>query len=194
MSGESGGTPQFMPPEQVLDFRAAKPAADQYSAAATFYFVLTGKPHYEPTQQLHDIYKRILQEEPVRIESRRADVPAELADIIHQALEREPGQRFADVREMQRALDRLGENADENELPCACEFYIHAHAHPPLRNDLPCAWANGSREHTKRAAGLVPADPWRQPPPGQARRLAGRFAMAGSLASSTYRPAQLGMH
>src|ERR1043165_3709002 len=51
--------------EQVLNFRAVKPAGDQYAAAASLYFLLTGKPHYEPTASMPDFYKRILQEDPV---------------------------------------------------------------------------------------------------------------------------------
>jgi serine/threonine protein kinase len=67
MSGEVGGTPQFMPPEQVLNFRTVRPAGDQYAAAATLYFLLTGKPPYEATKNPQDFFKRILQEDPVRI-------------------------------------------------------------------------------------------------------------------------------
>jgi len=37
MQGDVGGTPRYMPPEQVTHFRNVKPAADQYSAAATLY-------------------------------------------------------------------------------------------------------------------------------------------------------------
>jgi eukaryotic-like serine/threonine-protein kinase len=88
MSGDIGGTPQFMPPEQVLNFRAVKPAGDQYAAAATLYFLLTGKPLYDATKNVQEFFKRILQEEPVRIEQRRAALPKELADIIHRALAR----------------------------------------------------------------------------------------------------------
>ena len=35
MTGTPGGTPGYMPPEQVMDFRNARPASDQYAAAAT---------------------------------------------------------------------------------------------------------------------------------------------------------------
>jgi serine/threonine-protein kinase len=109
MSGETGGTPQFMPPEQVLNFRAVKPAGDQYAAAATLYFLLTGKPPYDATKNVQDFFKRILQDEPVRIETRRADLPKELANILHRALAREPGQRFADVLGLRRALLPFGQ-------------------------------------------------------------------------------------
>src|SRR5262249_48080058 len=37
ITGSAGGTPAYMPPEQVRDFRTVKPPADQYAAAATLY-------------------------------------------------------------------------------------------------------------------------------------------------------------
>ena len=43
MAGQVGGTAPFMAPEQILHFREAKPAVDQYAAAATLYNLLTGK-------------------------------------------------------------------------------------------------------------------------------------------------------
>ena len=47
MQGEVGGTPAFMAPEQVTHYRDVKPAADQYSAAATLYYLLTGQYVYD---------------------------------------------------------------------------------------------------------------------------------------------------
>ena len=35
LSGSAGGTPPFMPPEQVRDLRSVQPPADQYAAAGT---------------------------------------------------------------------------------------------------------------------------------------------------------------
>jgi serine/threonine protein kinase len=104
MMGDIGGTPTFMPPEQITHFREAKPAADQYAASATLYNLLTGKHVYDfssnPTGQM----LMILQDEPVPIQSRRSDIPKELAEVIHRALAKEPGNRFAGAKEMRRAL------------------------------------------------------------------------------------------
>lgn len=45
-----GGTAQFIPPEQLTDFRGAGPAADQYSPAETIHYLLTGgRPVYHLT-------------------------------------------------------------------------------------------------------------------------------------------------
>ena len=45
------------------------------------YFLLTGQPHFEPAKTVQDFYLRILQQEPIRIDKRRADLPMELANI-----------------------------------------------------------------------------------------------------------------
>ncbi len=65
LSGQSGGTPAFMPPEQVRSFRAAQPTADQYSAAASLYYLTTGQHIYERASSMMDLLTRILQEEPI---------------------------------------------------------------------------------------------------------------------------------
>jgi serine/threonine-protein kinase len=97
MSGVYGGTPAFMPPEQVTDFRAAKPAADQYSAAATFYYLLTAQTLYDQTEGTPEMLKRVLQSEPINLRQRRPDLPTELALVVHKALARKADQRYSSV-------------------------------------------------------------------------------------------------
>src|SRR5581483_7979034 len=44
--GVIAGTPAFLAPDQVIDFRGAGPLADQYGAAATLYNLLSNRyPH-----------------------------------------------------------------------------------------------------------------------------------------------------
>jgi hypothetical protein len=83
--GTSGGTPAFMPPEQVLNFRDAQPASDQYSAAATLYYLLTAWYVHDPAPTQAEMFRRILQDEPVPIRARRPAVPSTLACVIDQA-------------------------------------------------------------------------------------------------------------
>ena len=47
ITGHTAGTSGFMAPEQITDFRAVKPAADQYSAGAMLYYLLTGRKVYD---------------------------------------------------------------------------------------------------------------------------------------------------
>lgn len=107
MTGEVGGTVPFMPPEQITDFRHAKPTADQYSVAATLYFLLSGKPVYDFPQSASGQLMLILQESPVPIQQRSVDIPDQLAVIIHRALARDPADRFKDVSEFYAALRRF---------------------------------------------------------------------------------------
>jgi len=104
MSGSTGGTAHFMPPEQVLNFRTVKPTADQYSAAATLYNLLTDRHVYDCKGGVQDLLKLVLLNEPVPIRSRRPDLPPQLADVIHKALARKPKDRFADATGFQQAL------------------------------------------------------------------------------------------
>jgi serine/threonine-protein kinase len=107
MTATAGGTPAFMPPEQVLDFRSVKPAADQYAAAATLYHLLTGQLLYDGVANAADLFLRILQKDPVPLRQRRPELPEALAAAVHRALARKPEERFPDVRALRAALGPL---------------------------------------------------------------------------------------
>jgi serine/threonine-protein kinase len=104
VSGTAGGTPGFMPPEQVLDFRAARPAADQYAVAATLYYLLTGQTIYEPAPSTTELMLRILNSEPIPLRQPSPPLPAKLGEVLRRALAREPRKRFPDVLAMREAL------------------------------------------------------------------------------------------
>jgi serine/threonine-protein kinase len=105
LENQVGGTMEFMPPEQITHFRDVRPAADQYSAAATLYNLLT-------RQFIRDLagvplagrLDKVLSRDAVPIRKHRPDLPRELAAVIHRALEREPGRRYPDVGHFRRAL------------------------------------------------------------------------------------------
>jgi serine/threonine-protein kinase len=98
MMDETLGTPAFMAPEQITQFRDVRPAADQYSAAATLYWLLTDKFPYDfGGNQVGDTFLSILGDVQVPIRERRADVPEKAAKAIERALAREPNDRFDSV-------------------------------------------------------------------------------------------------
>ncbi len=104
MTGDVGGTPAYMPPEQITHYREVRPAADQYSAAATLYNLLTGRFVYDlPARGMRSL-RLILEQDPVPIRSRRPDLPEELAAVIHRGLQREPRRRFGSVKALRKAL------------------------------------------------------------------------------------------
>jgi serine/threonine-protein kinase len=104
LQGSIGGTVAFMSPEQVMHFRDVQPASDQYSTAATLYNLLTGNHVHDGSDVSVELIAKILQEEPVPIRDRRPDLSGDLAAVIHRGLARQPEKRFANVREMRRAL------------------------------------------------------------------------------------------
>jgi serine/threonine-protein kinase len=104
LHGDVGGTVAFMPPEQITNFRHARPPADQYSAAATLYTLLTGSYVYDLPREMEKALLVILQGKPVPIQKRRRGLPSGLPAVIHRALAKEPDKRFRDVKAMHRAL------------------------------------------------------------------------------------------
>jgi serine/threonine-protein kinase len=104
LQNEVGGTIDYMPPEQITDYRNVRPAADQYSAAATLYRLLTGHFVYDPPSKFAAYLDKILWEDPVPIRSRHGDLPKKLAVAIHRALARDPDDRYPDARAFRRAL------------------------------------------------------------------------------------------
>lgn len=112
ITGQVGGTAAFMAPEQISDFRDARPPVDQYAAAATLYYLLTGKHVYDYPASSQKRLLMILQDDPVPLRSRRADLPEALAAVIHRALAREPGERFPDAAALRQALLPFGEDIE----------------------------------------------------------------------------------
>ncbi len=101
--GQTRGTLAYIPPEQIVDSRYAKPAGDIYSAGATLYEYLTGRPPCEFSSFANE-FVAVLEGTPVPIQERAPYVPDELAAVVHRALAREPLDRIASAEEMHQAL------------------------------------------------------------------------------------------
>jgi serine/threonine-protein kinase len=104
LQSSTGKALPFMAPEQVTSFREVRPAADQYSAAAVLYYLLTGRLTHEFPPSLPECMLMVLQEEPVPLRKRRPEVPPLLAEVVHRALAKEPDMRFPDAASMLQAL------------------------------------------------------------------------------------------
>ncbi len=104
VANASGGTPAFMPPEQVNDFRSVRPEADQYAAAATLYHMLTGQSLYERVSSTQEMLRRILVEDPIPLRPDAPPVPDPFGPVIRRALVRNPDDRYPNVRAMLQAL------------------------------------------------------------------------------------------
>ncbi len=96
MTGHYAGTPVFMPPEQITNFKYVKPVSDVWSFAASIYQLLTGKFPYrfDPKRDPIDV---ILNDNPVPIRDRLPSLAKGLAAVIDKALVRNPKDRFPDA-------------------------------------------------------------------------------------------------
>ena len=103
-SGEMRGTVPFMPPEQMLDFKTVTPLADLYATAATLYYILSCQYMYDEPSGGGDLIRMLLEEPPIPIRDRRADVPPALGDVLAKCLARDPKDRYPDATSMSRAL------------------------------------------------------------------------------------------
>jgi hypothetical protein len=103
-SGEMRGTIPFMPPEQMLDFKTVLPSGDLYATAATLYYLICGQFIYDQIAEGGDLIRTLLEESPVPIGLRRADVPPALAAVLQKCLARDPADRYPNATEMRAAL------------------------------------------------------------------------------------------
>lgn len=103
LTGTFGGTFDYMPREQLTDFKTAQPASDIWSFAATFYQLLTGHcPRDCPPDR--DPIEVVLRDAPVPLRHRDAEIPGPVAAVIDRALEMDPTRRFQDGSELEAAL------------------------------------------------------------------------------------------
>lgn len=97
------GTPDYLAPEQALDFHAADTRADIYSLGCTFFFLLTGQPPF-PGGSLPQKLLRHQQAEPPDIATSRSDLPPDVPDILRKMLAKKPEDRYQTPGEVAQAL------------------------------------------------------------------------------------------
>ncbi|OQA21225.1 MAG: Serine/threonine-protein kinase PrkC [Chloroflexi bacterium ADurb.Bin360] len=94
------GTPSYMPPE-MWEEKTITPAVDQYSLACVIYEMLTGDRLFRGDSTPGIMNKHF---KPVVLPD---SIPAGLRAILLKALAKEPEERFADLHELQRALEEF---------------------------------------------------------------------------------------
>jgi serine/threonine protein kinase len=98
------GTPDYLAPEQALDFHAADVRADLYSLGCTLYYLLTGQPPFPGGTLAQKLLNH--QQTPVPpVKQFRSDVPAELVKILDRLLAKRPTDRYQTPAELIAALD-----------------------------------------------------------------------------------------
>ncbi|MFT7679998.1 MAG: serine/threonine protein kinase [Planctomycetota bacterium] len=100
------GSPRYMAPEQWRDGRRAGPAADVFGLGATLYFLLAGEDGNQG-KHLREIQEDTEQRGFPDLRLCNREVPAEVAQVVARAVERDPARRYADCASLARALDTL---------------------------------------------------------------------------------------
>ncbi|MDB4992915.1 MAG: Serine/threonine protein kinase PrkC, regulator of stationary phase [Myxococcaceae bacterium] len=101
------GSPLYMAPEQMRSTRHVDPRADIWALGTILYELVAGSPPFFAAT-MPELCAMILQDPPPKLQTRRPDVPAELARAIVRALEKQPEKRFDSVSDFARAIARFG--------------------------------------------------------------------------------------
>lgn len=96
----------YTPPEQLLDFREARAAADVFSLAAVFYKMLSGHSPYDFGAGMEPV-EVVTQGKLIPIEERLAALPIPIAVVIDRSLSPDPDERYRNGGELMEALAML---------------------------------------------------------------------------------------
>jgi eukaryotic-like serine/threonine-protein kinase len=103
--GTVSGTPAYMAPEVLLG-RSPDGRADVFSLGVVFYEILT---HQQPfiASSFVATADRVRNERPTPIRVFNREVPKDLEAVINRSMAKEPGQRYANARELLDDLSRV---------------------------------------------------------------------------------------
>ncbi|HWH41622.1 MAG TPA: serine/threonine-protein kinase [Usitatibacter sp.] len=96
------GSPAYMSPEQINEENPSV-QSDIYSMGVVMYELLTGKLPFRAETSVSMINK-ILNEDPIPIETLRPDLPGRLVEIVRKAMHKDPKVRYASWFQMASEL------------------------------------------------------------------------------------------
>ncbi|MCX6162302.1 MAG: serine/threonine-protein kinase [Ignavibacteriae bacterium] len=105
VSGAFAGSFYFMPKEQIINFRMAKPVTDVFSAGATFYYMLTGKYVYAFGEE--EPIRHILEGRVMPLCNRSLRINKKLVEIIDKAIMPDANDRYQSVSLMKKELEKI---------------------------------------------------------------------------------------
>jgi serine/threonine-protein kinase len=111
----AAGTIAYMSPEQVRNEEIDQ-RSDLFSFGVVFFELLTGRL---PFRGEHDaaLEYSILNENPLSPRSLRADVPADLENIVARCLEKDKSKRYQTADEILKDITRVGRSMESEFLP-----------------------------------------------------------------------------
>lgn len=109
------GSLDYISPEQ-LNHDTVDHRADVYSLGVTFYYLLCGTVPFRDARRLTERLERMQNENYVPVASHRADVPAEIGDLVDQMLAFDPASRVQSAGEVQQRVEKFCDGADLQQL------------------------------------------------------------------------------
>jgi serine/threonine protein kinase len=97
-------TANYLSPEQVVDSHKVDLRTDIYNLGCTLYFLLTGHPPFMAASLFQKAALHMLTM-PVDVSRDRPDCPKDLAAICRKMLQKNPGLRYQNMREVVQALE-----------------------------------------------------------------------------------------
>ena len=97
------GTPSYMSPEQVEGLAPLDSRTDIWSLGVVLYEVITAQLPFQE-QYLEALKYSIVNEHPVPPISLRPEIPTEVNTVVEKALQKNPSDRYASVRDLVMAL------------------------------------------------------------------------------------------
>jgi eukaryotic-like serine/threonine-protein kinase len=123
-TGQCIGTPEYIAPEQAFNSKSADGRSDVFSLACTIFHMLTNQLPYSGRSALEQVLARA-DRVALRVDAYRHDLPLGLADVVANALERDPNKRFQSLGEFADALARFSPGP-EKLAHMQHEYVVHA--------------------------------------------------------------------
>lgn len=99
------GSPQYMSPEQIRSSKNVDARADVWALGTILHELLTGSPAYV-ADTVPGLLAMIVADAPPPLSASRPDAPADLEASILRCLQKDREQRFSNVAEFARSLER----------------------------------------------------------------------------------------
>jgi serine/threonine protein kinase/formylglycine-generating enzyme required for sulfatase activity len=103
-TGDVLGTLRYMPPEAFEGKSDAR--GDVYSLGLTMYELLALRPAFDEKDR-NKLIKHVTTGEPAQLHKVKREAPRDLVTIIHKAIDRDPGRRYATAEDMASDLQRF---------------------------------------------------------------------------------------
>jgi serine/threonine protein kinase len=111
------GTPEYLSPEQC-EGKAVDGRSDIYSLGVTLYEILSGQTPYQADTPVGMLMK-IIKGNFAPLNEVNPDVPESVVKVVQKMMETDPQKRYADARELVRAIEEVEKSLTQPAVPIA---------------------------------------------------------------------------